>query len=496
MKPKILLLLIAISFLLKSTYAQTPCKEIVGYYPNWQWYDRNKLVKPTTIDYSKYTIINYAFMKPTADGHIDLTDAWADENLLLGEHDWQNGGYLPNTSLIDLAHNAGVKVLPSIGGWSLSNNFPAIAASQAKRDTFAQACVNLIDTYNFDGIDLDWEYPGYAPHGGSAADKANFSLLLQAIRTAIDNYGQAHGKTLLLTSAVSADGVKMEFIDWSVASQNLDIINLMSYDFFGAFSANANHNAPLYKPTQGDPTFNVDSAATKLVTKYGVDPNKITIGLAFYGRSSKTTGPAALFAATTGQTDNATFNLDDGSPTYFNVLQKMNLFTTHWDSTAHVPYLTGDGSLKTFVSYDNPQSIADKAEYIMLHQFRGAIIWEITGDYIETTPGSGVIKNTPLADTLNYVFCNSTVSINKTQVSTLNIKLYPNPTNGLIHIELLNNKEEITLIVRNVLGQQLSSTQYNSSQNFSFLITEPKGVYFMEISTPSGKRIIKKIIKY
>ncbi|MEY4934919.1 MAG: hypothetical protein RIS64_1278 [Bacteroidota bacterium] len=64
------------------------CREIIGYYPNWQWYDRNKLVKPTTIDYSKYTMINYAFFKPELNGSISATDAWADDNLLNGQPNW------------------------------------------------------------------------------------------------------------------------------------------------------------------------------------------------------------------------------------------------------------------------------------------------------------------------------------------------------------------------------------------------------------------------
>jgi len=67
------------------------CYEVVGYYPNWQWYDRNKLVNPNTIDYSKYTILNYAFLVPEADGIISLFDPWADENLLLGQIDWSTG---------------------------------------------------------------------------------------------------------------------------------------------------------------------------------------------------------------------------------------------------------------------------------------------------------------------------------------------------------------------------------------------------------------------
>ena len=68
--------------------------------------------------------------------------------------------------------------------------------------------------------------------------------------------------------------------------------------------------------------------------------------------------------------------------------------------------MLGVGGLNTFVSYDNAQSIALKAQYIVNNNLAGAIIWEITGDYLETTVGSGVIANTPLVDTLNYVFCN------------------------------------------------------------------------------------------
>ena len=438
-------------------FSQTPCKEVVGYYPNWQLYDRNKLVEPQSIDYSKYTIINYCFMKPESDGTISLTDAWADEQLLFGENDSVNGGYLPNTSIVELAHNNGVKVLPSIGGWTLSNNFPTISADAVKRTNFALACVNLIETYNFDGIDLDWEYPGYAPHSGTTQDKANFNLLLQEVRTAIDNYGQSVGKTMLLTAAVGAAADKMQNVDWPVASQHLDIINLMSYDFFGAFSPSTNHNSPLYQPAQGDSGFNIDSAVTKLTTHYGVDPNQITVGVAFYGRSSKTVGTPGLFVPTTGATDNATFSLDDGSPTYYNILDKMNLFTQNWDNQASVPYLTGNDELQTFVSYDDALSIGEKAQYIVNNGLRGAIIWEITGDYIETPSGSGVVSGTPLADTLNSVFCQIDSSLVNCFNYNINLELgwnmigygCYNNSNAELVFDLIIDK---ILIVKNGIG--------------------------------------------
>jgi chitinase len=400
-----LILFVIISF---GSLAQSPCKEIVGYYPNWQWYDRAQLVNPQTIDYSKYSILNYAFFAPQPDGSINSTDAWADENLLLGQFDWANNVYFPNTSIVDLAHNNNVKILPSIGGWTLSTNFPSIAADPVKRTAFANACVALITQYNFDGVDIDWEYPGYTPHGGTPADYNNFTLFIQEVRTAIDAYGISVGKPMLLTVAVGAAADRMDDVNWTAVEPLLDIINLMSYDFFGAWDAQSNHNSPLYAPTQGDQSFNVDISVDRLVNTYNVNPNKITVGVAFYGRSSKTNGTPALFGSNNGSADAATFSEDAGSPLYYNIIKNTNLFTDNWDATAEVPYLTGNGALNTFVSYDNEQSIGLKAEYIVDNNLRGAIIWEITGDYMETTLGSGVISGTPLADTLNNVFCNYT----------------------------------------------------------------------------------------
>ncbi|PHR25264.1 MAG: hypothetical protein COA38_16125 [Fluviicola sp.] len=402
-----------------SSFAQSPCKEIVGYYPNWQWYDRAQLVNPQTIDYSKYTILNYCFFAPQTDGSINSTDAWADENLLLGQFDWANNVYLPNTSIVDLAHNNNVQVLPSIGGWTLSANFPGIAADPVKRVNFANACVALISQYDFDGVDIDWEYPGYPPHGGTPADYNNYTLFLQEVRTAIDAYGLTVGKPMLLTVAVGAAEDRMDDVNWTAVEPLLDIINLMSYDFFGAWDSSTNHNAPLYAPTVGDITFNLDYAVDKLTNFYNVNPNKITAGIGFYGRSAKTTGSAGLHVPTTGSTDATTFFEDAGSPLYYNIMSNIGLFTDNWDAAAQVPYLTGNGTLNTFVSYDNEQSIGLKAQYIVDNNLRGAIIWEITGDYMETSPGSGIIAGTPLADTLNNVFCNYTGGSGTAPIVTL-----------------------------------------------------------------------------
>jgi len=56
--------------------------------------------------------------------------------------------------LIYQAHNAGVEVYPSIGGWTLSGPFSELAASAESRKRFAENCVKLIEAYDFDGIDI------------------------------------------------------------------------------------------------------------------------------------------------------------------------------------------------------------------------------------------------------------------------------------------------------------------------------------------------------
>ena len=59
-------------------------------------------------------------------------------------HDYEKG-------LIHLVHSAGAEIYPSIGGWTLSDAFSALAASATARAAFAQNCINLILDYEFDG---------------------------------------------------------------------------------------------------------------------------------------------------------------------------------------------------------------------------------------------------------------------------------------------------------------------------------------------------------
>jgi chitinase len=396
-----------------------PCKEVVGYYPGWQWYDRSQLVKPTSIDYSQYTIIQYAFLNMDADGNLNVTDPWGDKNILLGNINWAvapagydssydlgNSDYhIPNTNLDSYAHNNGVKLLVSLGGWTLSSLFPAIAADPAKRQNFAENCALICQLYDLDGVDIDWEYPGYAVHNGTPADKVNFTLLLQEIRNELDALEFTLGRELLISAAIGAAPEHQANYEWENLSVLLDMFNVMTYDYYGTWDTQLNHNAPLYFSGPGNPDFSCDASIQRLLNEYNVSPDKINIGMPFYGRSQLSNQQPSLFGTGNGNPDFAHFSIDAGPPLYYNILLQSNEFIEYWDIVANVPYLIGINS-NSFVSFDNVESISKKAEYAVNYNLRGCIIWEITGDYIETFPGSGIIATTPLASAINDVFCN------------------------------------------------------------------------------------------
>ncbi len=392
------------NYQLQGVTIRPECKQIIGYYPSWEQYKRNGVFVPDNVNFKNYTVINYAFFAPDTNGNIAGTDAWGDSILLRGRFDFgaaEQPAYYPNTSLIDNAHAWGVKVMVSIGGWTLSENFPRIAADPVKRAHFASECVTALRRYKFDGIDIDWEYPGYAEHKGTPDDKYNYSLFMGAIRDSIDAYGEKIKKYFWLSAAFGANKAQMDNIEWDKISATLDMINMMTYDYNGTWSETANHNSPLYNPAEGG-VGSMDEAYRLMTQTYKVPAEKLNMGVAFYGRTllGKKDSKISLYGKShLALTDSINFVPDDGGALYYNILLQKDKFDQFWDSTAQVPYLIGKKN-NTFVSYDDEKSIKLKAEYIKDKKCAGAIIWEISGDFVEKKPGTGFIKGNPLAEVL------------------------------------------------------------------------------------------------
>mmetsp|Transcript_12350 Transcript_12350/g.22891 ORF Transcript_12350/g.22891 Transcript_12350/m.22891 type:complete len:619 (+) Transcript_12350:133-1989(+) len=388
-------------------------KQIIGYYASWQWYDRSKLAKPANMDFSKVTRVNFAFFQLDEEGNIWGTDEWGDPRVLFGDINanagdcrhgtprcrcsWVEAHYkscayhFDSTGLISMAHKAGTDIYPSIGGWTLSDAFSPMAADSTNRKIFARNCRNLIVDYGFDGIDLDWEYPGYAAHSGTPADKKNFNLLLQDVRKELDTLGDETGRFYGLTAALPCGPSNIVNIDIETVSQYLTEFNLMSYDFHGAWDPKTGVNSPLYDQVSDPQTgWSVDGCVKNWVAR-GAPQEKVNIGLGFYGRSFR--GAKGLDVAHVG-TDDSSWEIDEGTPQYFNIMDQIDEMSIEWDNETETPYAYFNDGKGGLVSYDDEQSICLKTEYAIRENLNGFIIWELSGDVMEDL-------TTPLLDMIN-----------------------------------------------------------------------------------------------
>ncbi|GIX80513.1 chitotriosidase-1 [Caerostris extrusa] len=229
-----------------------------------------------------------------------------------------------------------------------------MAADAGARATFVKSAVDFCKKYDFDGLDMDWEYP--ANRGGAAADKQNFITLLKELKEAFAPHG------LLLSAAVSAGKNTIDTAyDIPGMAKYLDFINVMAYDLHGSWEKTAGHNAPLYErpeESEGDKILNVDYAI-KYWEKMGAPKNKIILGMGTYGRSFTLANPSdnKLGAATTGPGSAGPMTKEPGMLGY-NELCLDKEWTEVFVPKVEAPYAYKGNQ---WVGYDNVKSIGIKS---------------------------------------------------------------------------------------------------------------------------------------
>ncbi|MDG2335366.1 MAG: glycoside hydrolase family 18 protein [Myxococcota bacterium] len=370
-------------------------ERVVGYYPGWGIYDRGFEI--AHLPGEKLTHVNYAFANLVG-GQCALGDPWADVQRHLPGDPWSGPGsdapYFGNFHQLDLLQelHPELQTLISIGGWTWSGNFSDAALTPASRALFATSCADFMEAYSFDGIDIDWEYPG---GGGLAAnttrpeDTENFTLLLQAVRAELDARGALSGRHYLLTIAAPAGAAKIANIEVEEIHGLLDFINVMTYDFNGDWSPISNFNAPLYS-SPGDPTTTPGTNADETIQNYlgrGVPADKLVLGVPFYGRAVQGVANVngGLFQSFSGTPMGTWDDASTGATGMFdyadiaaNYLGQPGM-NAYWDADSGVPWLH-DASSGFFLSYDDPASLALKKDYVLANALGGVMIWEMSAD--------------------------------------------------------------------------------------------------------------------
>ncbi|KAF9944867.1 hypothetical protein BGZ72_001884, partial [Mortierella alpina] len=381
-----------------------PDKVVIGYY------SPSDDTKVADLDMSKYTHINYAYgilhkhhgSKPT-DIHFDPI---------------KDGSIM--RQLVKRGKASGVRILMSIGGWGGSQTFSDVAADASLREDFIDNAMVFVKAdenggYNMDGIDISCV---------SGKDATNYFLLLKELRQRLNKEFPSNDK--LLTAAVrivpfdNENGTPMK--DVSHFAKHLDWISVIAFDIMGPWSSTTGPSAPF---TSGDsnrgiiPPYHTFSDGITSWMRAGIPAHKLVAGIAFYGNSVTATvdmntilhAPRSSIPSRGGPSDKTNWNKYCNEDTSYrgiwkwkelrtNVLVNNSTtplagWTRHWDIDTQTPWLFHTLN-KTFISYDDVDSLSIKIKHVKAKGLRGVMFREISYDY-----------NNELTTVLNQVRCST-----------------------------------------------------------------------------------------
>jgi len=389
--------------------------EVVGYFIEWGIYGRQYFVKnvETSGSAAKLSVINYAFGNVAPASADDpgvvckLADEWADyqrpwtaeESVDGQEVTWPRPilGNFQQLQALKALHPK-LKVSISLGGWTFSKYFSDAALTKASRERFVSSCIDLFIKGNipdpgwggmggpgaaagvFDGIDLDWEWPGSEGNAGNIIrpeDKQNFTKLAREFRKQLDEYGEETGKDYLLTAFLPADSGKIDAgFEADEIFDSLDFGTVQGYDLHGTWEPTTNHQSNLFTSNRdpADPRYSVDKTV-KAYLKRGAPSRDLVVGVPFYSRGWTGVGSASngLYQSSTG----AAPGVWEAGVNDYKVVKALTGVTRYWDRRAGAAWLY-DGS--TFWTYDDPPVMELKAQYVRKHKLGGLMFWELSGD--------------------------------------------------------------------------------------------------------------------
>lgn len=272
----------------------------------------------------------------------------------------------------------GIRVVLSLGGANAASleKFSNAASTSENRRIFAESCLEVVRKYHLDGIDMDWEYPGYNTGRDVSVDRPNFTLMMAKLSQVLED----ENPELLLTAAVPGGRWGIDRYQVDQLNNYFDYFHLMTYDFHD--SQYAYHHCALYS----SPYTSFGSNADWSVQAWhdaGADMDKLVIGAAFYGRVYILNGPANKMDVTTGL-GSSNVSSSGGYATYTTIyndylMHRSDNIIYYHDGTAQAGsvYIKNENKI---VVFDDPASIKAKCEYVVEKDIGGIMFWEFSED--------------------------------------------------------------------------------------------------------------------
>lgn len=288
-----------------------------------------------------------------------------------------------------------------VGGWNFndpknqtSTLFSRMVSTSSSRKQFIDSCIAYAHQYHFDGIDIDWEYPGDSTRGGTPQDFENFVIFLKECKERFEAATPKISLSCAFTAHVPAgvpEGYKNEpekfyrFI--AECSKSLDRLTLMAYDYHSPYDGShlTGVNAPLNRDTSLESPYFIRQSIDNYL-KNGVAKDKILLGIPTFGHSY-----AAVLGLKEGEIGAGKSFGQPGKPgpatkmpgflAYFEIMDRMKegKLDLHKDELTSTAYGVNNDA-KEWVSFDDPASTALKVKIAEEFGLKGVIFWAIDMD--------------------------------------------------------------------------------------------------------------------
>lgn len=373
---------------------------VLCYYESWAVYrPGGGKVVIDDLDPSVCTHYIYAFAGLGADYTVKVLDPWAD----LCDN-WGMCGYKKFTNM--KLNEPGLLTLLGVGGWNEgSARYSLMASSPTNRATFITSVMALLRAHNFDGMSLDWQYP--TQRGGAPEDRANYVILLRELKEAL------HSNGMILTIAVaSSRAIIDQAYDIPNIVENVDLVNVMSYDFHGPWEPYTHHHAGLFAfsgDVGGNEYLNVEASIIYWLSG-GMPANKLMMGVATFGRCWKLDpGEQHGYYTLASQAGHAgPWTGTPGFMAYSEICtaQAAEGWTVAIEEGCREPYTYHIPSNRIWCSYDDKGSVIIKGHHAAAEGLAGVMVWSINDD---DAHGTCTGRKFDLTRALGEAFNNSTM---------------------------------------------------------------------------------------
>jgi chitinase len=392
----------------------------VAYYTQWSARERDYHVRDLVDSGSaeKLTHIQYAFGNVSAEGECFMSDEPGQGDALadyrhpvpagesvdgVADDPGQDlrGNFNQLRKLKEMHPDLVVSV--SLGGWNWSEHFSDAALTEESRERLVSSCVDLYLRGNlpeadgaggegaaygiFDGIDLDWEWPGSDgnPHNTvRPEDRENYTALVREFRDQLDALGEETDRHYELTAFMPAGGWRLDAgYELDELMPDFDFVTVQGYDYHGTWESTTNHQSNLVVDARDPQPVISTELVVQAYLDRGVDPGKIVLGVPFYGQGwtgvepgpdgdglfQPATGPAqGTYAAGTEDWKVLEEKVDSG---------EFEVFRNEEAGTAWIY----DG--ETLWNYDDETAMTQKTDWARDNGLGGVMIWSIDGDDAE-----------------------------------------------------------------------------------------------------------------